>query len=152
MRIKGFLLAVFASSLFSINSLQAEIRSTYNDFEYIFSGVYKPETFYGKNVNWLNNDNDFDKMYFSRHALDLTLDLLYGAKTYGEKIAEFLFQLRNKGVWGNPESIASTTFSDIKVLDAIKGTHKHGFPRHVFWIRQLWLQFNLNQATGLHLF
>lgn len=149
MRIKGFFLAMLATSLFSAGSLQAELRSTYNDFEYIFSGVYKPETFYGKNVNWLNNDNDFDKMYFSRHALDLTLDLLYGAKTYGEKIAEFLFQLRNKGVWGNPESIASTTFSDIKVLDAIKGTHKHGFPRHVFWIRQLWLQFNLNQATGL---
>jgi len=149
MRIKGLFLAMLATSLFSAGSLQAELRSTYNDFEYIFSGVYKPETFYGKNVNWLNNDNDFDKMYFSRHALDLTLDLLYGAKTYGEKIAEFLFQLRNKGVWGNPESIASTTFSDIKVLDAIKGTHKHGFPRHVFWIRQLWLQFNLNQATGL---
>lgn len=147
--LKGYLLAVFAIQLFSAGLLKAELRSTYNDFEYIFSGVFKPETFYGKNVNWLNNDNDFDKMYFSRHALDLTIDLLYGAKTYGEKVAEFLFQLRNKGIWGNPESIASTTFSDIKVLDAIKGTHKHGFPRHVFWIRQLWLQFNLNQATGL---
>jgi len=149
MHIKGYLLAAVALQLFSAGLLQAEMRSTYNDFEYICSGVFRPETFYGRNINNLNNDNDFDKTYVSKHVLDLSVDLLYGAKTYGEKVAEFLFQLRNKGVWGNPESIASTTFSDIKILDAIKGTHKHGFPRHVFWIRQLWLQFNLNQAAGL---
>ena len=149
MRIKGCLLAAVMLQLFSVGLLQAELRTTYNDLEFIFSGIFKPETFYGKNVNWLNNDNDFDKMYFSRHALDLTFDLLYGAKTYGTNILEFLFQLRNKGVWGNPESIASTTFSEVKILDAIKGAHKHGFPRHIFWIRQLWLQFNLNQAASL---
>lgn len=149
MRIKGYLLVAVVLQLFSADLLHAELRTTYEDLEFIFSGIFKPETFYGKNVNWLNNDNDFDKMYFSRHALDLTLDVLYGNKTYGEKVLEFLFQLRNKGIWGNPESIASTTFSDIKVLDAIKGTHKHGFPRHVFWIRQLWLQFNLNQVASL---
>lgn len=127
----------------------ADIRTTYKDVEWIFSGVYKPETFYGKNINWLNNDNNFDQVYYSRHTLDLSLDLLYGLETFGENILEFLFQVRNKGVWGNPESIASTTFADIKVLDAIRGTHKHGFPRHIFWIRQLWLQFNLKYATGL---
>ncbi len=129
--------------------MQAELRSTYNDFEYIFAGVFKPETFYGKNINWLNDDNDFDKVYVSKHVLDLSVDLLYGAQTYGEKVAEFLFQVRNKGIWGNPDGIASTTFADIKVLDAIRGTHKHGIPRHVFWIRQLWLQFNLKQAASL---
>jgi len=111
--------------------------------------VFKPETFYGKNINWLNNDNDFDKGYFSRHTLDLMIDLLYGNKTYGSNIVEFFFQMRNKGVWGNPESIASTTTSDIKVLEAIKGSHKHGFPRHIFWIRQLWLQFSINDAFSL---
>lgn len=149
MRIKGYLLAGLIVQLFVANGLQAELRTIYNDLEFICSGVFKPETFYGKNVNWLNNANDFDKMYFSRHALDLMVDVLYGAKTYDTKVLEFLFQVRNKGVWGNPESIASTTFADIKILNAIRGSHKHGFPRHIFWIRQLWLQFNLNQATGL---
>jgi hypothetical protein len=149
MRVKGFLLAVLALQFVCVDSLNAEFRSTYNDLEYVFSGVFKPETFYGLNINWLNNDNDFDKSYFSRHTLDLTVDALYGAKTYGSNILELLFQVRNKGVWGNPESIASTTFSDVKVLEAIKGSHKHGFPRHIFWIRQLWLQFNINEATGL---
>jgi hypothetical protein len=149
MHIKGYLLAAVMLQLFSADLLRAELRTTYNDVDFIFSGVFKPETFYGKNVNWLNNDNDFDKSYYSRHVLDLTADILYGAKTYGQNIVEFLFQLRNKGIWGNPESIASTTFADIKVLNAIRGTHKHGFPRHVFWIRQLWLQFNLSQAANL---
>ena len=149
MRIKGYLLAAVVLQLFSADLLHAELRTTYNDLEFIFSGVFKPETFYGKNINWLNNDNDFDKTYFSRHTLDLMFNVLYGAKTYTQNVLEFLCQVRNKGIWGNPESIASTTFADIKVLDAIRGTHKHGFPRHIFWIRQLWLQFNLNQAVGL---
>ncbi len=149
MRIKSYVLAAFMLQFFSVALLHAELRTTYNDLDFIFSGVFKPETFYGKNINWLNNDNDFDKSYYSRHVLDLTFDVLYGAETYGSKILEFMFQLRNKGIWGNPESIASTTFADIKVLNAIRGTHKHGFPRHIFWIRQLWLQFNLNQAANL---
>lgn len=149
MRIKGYWLAVVALQFFAAGLLQAEIRSTYNDLEYALSGVFKPETFYGKNTSNLNNDNDFDKVYVSKHVLDLSADILYGAKTYGEKVAEFFFQIRNKGIWGNPEGIASTTFADIKLLDAIKGTHKHGFPRHVFWIRQLWLQFSINQAASL---
>lgn len=149
MRIKGCLLAAVLLQLFTANFLTAELRTTYNDVDFIFSGVFKPETFYGKNINWLNNNNDFDKSYYSRHVLDLAFDVLYGERIYGSKILEFYFQLRNKGVWGNPESIASTTFSDIKVLNAIRGTHKHGFPRHVFWIRQLWLQFDLSAATDL---
>lgn len=149
MRVKRVLLAVLALQFVCVDSLNAEFRSTYNDLEYVFSGVFKPETFYGLNINWLNNDNDFDKSYFSRHTLDLMVDALYGAKTYGKNILEFMFQIRNKGVWGNPESIASTTPADVKVLEAIRGTHRHGFPRHIFWIRQLWLQFNINEAASL---
>jgi hypothetical protein len=149
MQIKRYLVAIAVLQCCATGLLQAELRSTSGDFEYVFSGVFKPETFYGKNINWLNNDNTFDKSYVSKHVADLSVDVLYGAETHGEKIAEFLFQMRNKGIWGNPESIASTTFADIKILDAIRGTHKHGFPRHVFWIRQLWLQFNIGKTFGL---
>jgi len=130
-------------------SLNAEIRSTYKDLEYAFSGVFKPESFFGRNINWLNNSNDFDKAYYSRHSLDLMLNLLYGVQTYGTKVAEFVFQVRNKGVWGNAGSIASTTFSDINILGAVSGTHKHDIPRQIFWMRQLWLQFNINEAVNL---
>ena len=149
MRIKGYLFAAFVLQLFSIQSLHAELRTNYKDLEFIFSGVFKPETFYGKNINWLNNDNDFDKSYYSRHVLDLMFNVLFGQESFGSNILEFMCQVRNKGIWGNPESIASTTFADIKILNAIRGTHKHGFPRHVFWIRQLWLQFDLGKAASL---
>jgi len=129
----------------------AEIKMLHNDWEYIFSGVYKPESFFGRNVNWLNNFNDFDKVYYSRHSLDLTFDILYGMQTYGVKVAECLFQVRNKGVWGNPFSIASTTESDIKFLDVVGSPHSHAFPRMIFWMRQIWLEFNINVALNLPL-
>src|SRR5579872_4314157 len=99
MRIKGCLIAVVALAIFSANVLKPDFRSTYNDLEYSFSGVFKPESFFGKNTNWFNNDNDFDKSYVSKHVLDLALNAWYGAKTYGEIILEFMFQVRNKGIW-----------------------------------------------------
>src|SRR5690606_8100795 len=132
---KKNLLLIFCAYFITLcGSLSAEIISTNNDWEYKFSGVYKPESFFGRNTNWLNNSNDFDKVYYSRHSLDLMVDILYGSKTYGTKIAELLFQVRNKGVWGNPESIANTTEADIKILETVVGPHRHGFPRMVFWI------------------
>src|SRR5690242_12459766 len=90
--------SIFFSMILFCGSLYAETRSINNDWEYVFSGVFKPESFYARNSNWLNNDNDFDKSYYSRHSLDLMIDILYGAKTYGTKVAEFMFQVRNKGV------------------------------------------------------
>ena len=53
--------------------------------------------------------------------------------------------VRNKGVWGDPESIASTTTQTIKELDSVFGEHRHGIPRHILWIRELWAQFSLNE-------
>jgi hypothetical protein len=152
MQVKSTILLIFFvfQTLFFMHSIHAEIRGTYNDWEYVFSGVFKPESFYAKNPTWLNNLNPFDRIYYSRHVLDLTVNILYGAQTYSTKIAELLFQLRNKGVWGNPESIASTTEADIKILEVVNSiSHKHGFPRHIFWIRQLWLQFIINEAFSL---
>src|SRR2546423_972307 len=106
---KVFLGIIIASSVFLFTPVAAKIQVCYEDFEYILSSIFKPETFYGKNITWLNNKNNDDQSFFARHTLDMTLDVFYGMKTYGEKIAEFLFQLRNKGVWGKAESIASTT-------------------------------------------
>src|SRR5579863_8817088 len=151
MRVKS-IIVVFCimQAVMSVNSLRSEIRGTSNDWEYIFSGVFKPETFYAKNPTWLNNLNPFDRSYLSRHVLDLSVDILYGAQTFGTKIAELLFQVRNKGIWGNPFSIASTTEADVKILEAINGIpHSHAFPRHIFWIRQIWLQFNIGEAFSL---
>jgi hypothetical protein len=143
------LVLFFAFQTIFFGSLYSEMRSTHNDWEYVFSGVFKPESFYAKNANWLNNDNDFDKSYYSRGTFDLMLDVIYGQKTYETKVAELLFQVRNKGVWGNAASTASTTESEVKIAEAVTGFHTHGFPRMIFWIRQLWLQFNIGEAVNL---
>lgn len=151
MRTKSNILMIFfVIQCVSMSLLRAEIKGAYNDWEYIFSGVFKPESFYGKNITWVNNQNPFDRSYLSRHVLDLTVDILYGAQSYGTKIAELLFQVRNKGIWGNPFSIANTTESEVKTLEAVSGIpHSHGFPRHIFWIRQLWFQFNIGEAFSV---
>ncbi len=147
-RIKRFLLV--NSILFCVFSLTASsLSTTYEDFTYGMSGRFKPEMFYGKNVSLLNNNNITDKIWFARHTLDFDFDFLYGEKTYGEPIAEFLFTLRNRGIWGNPESIAKTTEKETKTLDSVGRPHSHAIPRHVFWMREAWLRFDLNEFLNL---
>jgi len=119
------------------------------DFEYSLSSIFKPETFYGKNINLLNNNNDFDRIYFSRHTLDITFDVLYGKKTYGDNVAEFSFTVRNRSIWGNPESIARTTEAETKILESIGRPHRHAIPRHIFWMREGWLLFDISEALSL---
>jgi hypothetical protein len=110
---------------------------------------FKPESFYLKQSNLLNNNNVYDKIILSRSTIDTSLDLLYGEKWYGYDVAEFFFTFRNKGVWGNPRSIAQTTETNIKLLEAVFGEHKHFITRHIVWLREIWLKFSINEAFGL---
>lgn len=119
------------------------------DFEYSVSSMFKPETFYGKNINLLNNNNDADRIYFSRHTLDFTFDVLYGKKTYNDDVAEFSFTVRNRSIWGNPESIARTTEAETKILETVGRPHRHAIPRHIFWMREGWLLFDIGEALHL---
>jgi len=119
------------------------------DIDMLFSGFFKPETFYLKNVTFLNNQNIADKLWYARHTLDLSLDIAYGKKTYEQEVGSLRFTVRNKAVWGNPNSISATTVNGIKDADTLFGAHKHFIPRHIFWIRELWFKFNLCPALGL---
>ena len=93
----------------------AALKTKSGDFDVTFSGSFKPETSYGKNLALLNNNNKGNFIYFSRHTIDLKLDIKYGAETYGKSVAEFMFDVRDKGLWGSPTSIASTTDAETKV-------------------------------------
>lgn len=130
------------------NSL-AKLESKSGDFTFTFFGLLRPEMFFGKNVALLNDNNEGNKIFFQRHTLDLNLGIEYGADTYGLSVASFLMNIRNKGVWGNPESIAATTDAETKVVDAVARRHRHAIPRHIFWIRELWLEFALQEVMGL---
>jgi hypothetical protein len=134
-----------SSSIFPI------LQTTVGDFTVSFSGMFKPEMFYGKNVSLLNNNNEGNKIWFQRHTLDLNFGIDYGMSTYGSKVASFFTTIRDRGIWGNPESIAATTEAETKILDAIGRRHRHAIPRHIFWIRECWLEFKLQEVMGLSL-
>jgi hypothetical protein len=119
------------------------------DLAWNFSGIFRPEGFYGKNISLLNNDNREDQILFSRHTLDFNFDVLYGQKTYSCDLAKFRFTVRNKAVWGNPSSIASTTDTEVKSLNAPDKPHKHYIPRYIFWMREIWLKYDLAKSMGL---
>lgn len=140
---------VIGLSLFSVFNSFAKITGTYGDFEYVFSGMFKPEMFYGKNFGMLNNNNRWDKVWFMRHTIDLSLGIGYGKKTYADTVLDYFMTVRNRGIWGNPTTIASTAEADVKFLDAVPSSHKHGFPRHIFWIREIWTLFSINNFLGL---
>ncbi len=149
---KFLLLCLYFFTTFQISNLYS-FQTSYGDFEYHITSKFKPESFFGKNISLLNNKNETDKIWFSRHTLDLNFDALWGQKTYEHTIAQFYFTLRNKAIWGNPESITRTTEAESKVdgLEAVGRPHRHGIPRHILWMREGWLKFDLSEALDLSL-
>lgn len=130
-----------------IQSIPSLFQPTDN-FSLFFSGKYRPESFLGKNANLLN-DTMSDLFYYSRHTLDLTFDTLYGKGTYGDNILEFKATIRNRAVWGDPASISPVTSAALIDLDADLSPHSHYIPRGFFWIRELWMGFDVGKALGL---
>ena len=143
----GYVVGIVLS--YSCMQAAGGLTATRNDFVYKFFGMFKPEMFYGKNISLLNNNNKNDKIWFSRHTLDLKFDVEYGGQTYEDKVAEFFFTVRDRAIWGNPQSIAATTEAETKLLDAVGRKHKHAIPRHIFWMREAWLWFDLSTILGI---
>jgi len=137
--------------LINVGTARAKIscKSADGDLEYVFSGMFKPEMFFVNNATLLNKTLATDKFCYAQHTLDLRFNALYGQKTYGRNVGEASIDIRNKAVWGSPESIASTLDSDVRFLDAITGNHSHFIPRQIFWIRGARLKFDIPTAIGL---
>lgn len=114
-----------------------------------FQIKFKPETFVARNANLLNNNNLADFIQFSRSTIDVNFALDYGKKCYGYNVADFFVTMRNKSNWGNPESIVRTTLTKIKTLESLDSGHLHFITRQLFWIRELWFNFNINEALNL---
>lgn len=108
-----------------------------------------PEFFYGKNLRLLNDLNPTDRVVFFRHTLDFNTEYSYGPPTTEYNLAYVKMTIRNRGIWGDPESIALTTMAPIKELDTSFGEHRHAIPRHILWIRELWMQLSLNEILCL---
>lgn len=133
-------------TLFVTTSLCAlDVRQ--GDLHYQFSGIFKPEMLYGRNINLLNNNNDIDKIWYMRHTLDLNIKVDY--ELCSKPVGEFLFTLRDRAIWGNANSIASTSRSEVSLLNTAFGSHSHGIPRHIFWMREGWIRLHLNTILSL---
>ena len=144
----AFALLFATSSMFG--KISGTVQTPCSDFEYILSGNFRPESFYGKNISLLNNNNcDLDKVLYSRHTLDVNLGVLYGKETFGFPVSEMKLSIRNRGVWGNPGSISRTTSATTKVVDSVGRSHSHSIPRHIFWMREGWLKFDIGEFLGL---
>lgn len=145
LRVLSVVVALLSQQLFPLGAL---FKPT-DDFSFFFSGKYRPETFYASNVSLLNNNNREDKIYYSRHTLDITLDSFYGLGTYGYNIAEMKATMRNRAVWGDPMSVSPVTPTSIDDFGASEFTHSHFIPRNIVWIREFWLSFDIGPAFGL---
>lgn len=119
------------------------------DISVKLTGMYRPESFWGRNVNLLNDCNKFDRLFWARHTLDMGMHLGYGYKTYGEEVFAFDMSWRNKARWGDASSIASTTQTETRALDELGREHKHAFPRLISWVREMWLEFDIARSVGL---
>lgn len=133
----------------AVAKVQSKKETPTSDFVWKFSGMFKPEMFFGKNIALLNNCNSADQVWYLKHTLDVNANLKYGQMTYGEAIIEGKGTIRNKSIWGNPASVAATAFAETKTLSSVGRMHNHGFPRQIFWIRELWLKLALNQPLDL---
>jgi len=114
-----------------------------------FQIKFKPETFFARNANLLNNANQADFVQFSRSTLDLNFALDYGKDCYGYNVVDFFMTMRNKSTWGNPESIVRSTLTKIKTLESLDSGHVHFITRQLMWIRELWFNFSVNDALNL---
>ncbi len=145
------LLSIFVFIFANVGLIQAKIsgQSPDGNFEYIVSGMLKPEMFFINNATLLNKSLATDKFCYAQHTLDGRLQILYGQKKYEKVVAEASIDVRNKSIWGSPESIANTLDTEVKILDTVTGNHGHGIPRQIFWIRGVKFTCDLPLFLGL---
>ncbi|HLB94426.1 MAG TPA: hypothetical protein VJJ81_04215 [Candidatus Babeliales bacterium] len=114
----------------------------WEDNEFTMSLKSRLEVLYGKNANM-----------FSGSPLDQTLwaqgiwDLKTRAKI-GEALESYI-TIRNKYLWGSPDSVANTSTNTLKLADAKIGEHSHFLSKQIFWLREGWVDINLNQTIDV---
>lgn len=102
---------------------------------------HRPEFYYARGVQRFNT-NPEDQFVYVQGTWDLTWAVNY------QQALQSKLGIRNKSRWGSPE-IIKTTEESIKLGDAVVGKHRHHIGRQLMWIREAWVQINLNNAIGI---
>lgn len=147
---RNALCAYVIVALFGLSSLLMADEAQRPPLTYKYGAIFKPEFFSGKNTSLLNN-NVSDRVWYARHTLDWSVNVLQCDPCSDDKVVEFFCSIRNKAVWGDPGSIASTTDSTIKDGDTVLGAHKHFIPRLISWMREGWISCNIGSLFSLSL-
>lgn len=120
-----------------------------SDFIYKLSGALKDEVFGSNWGDFFNNKLKNNRQRWVRHTFDLIAEVAYGAYSCGKDVVSGRVDFRNRGLWGCPDSLGRTTSKEIRLADSLIGDHCHSIPRHLIWIRELWLKVALDQVLGL---
>jgi len=111
---------------------------------FYISGKYLAEGFGGQNLQYLNSCFTEDKTVRWKHTFDLSTDAQCHSERYGENIANLKLVIRNAGAWGVPGGVASTMESTVSAAGVTFGSHNHSLNLHVLWVREAWIQAQLN--------
>lgn len=132
--------AGFAAKSICVNKSYVLYRN--EDFTLEMGAKFRPETFYGKNLNFFSGSN-LDAAIYWQTTFDVKL-----AAQHAQEM-KFMATLRNKARWGSPRLIPVTP-TQVKVENALTPPHNHYIGRLMFWIRELWLEISLNKALNLY--
>lgn len=102
----------------------------------------KIETFYGANLSLLSG-HDLDRVLYWQGTWDFTLE------TAVEGVLKSRGVARIKTRWGNPDTIIRTTETVTKVTDADQKAHRHFIGKQLPWIREAWVEANLNKVLNI---
>ena len=108
-----------------------------------FSFRNRTEAFYGRSLQLLS-PNKLDQVVYAQYTFDLKT-----SASFGNSLRSMVV-VRHKGRWGNPNTIARTTESTIRLADDVTGNHRHFLGKQIFWLREGWIDISLNDAFCLN--
>ncbi len=136
-------------SCFSLDAKKAPLQFSSGDTQFGVTAKYRPDLFIGKNINLANSNNNEDRTFYARHSFDIVFDYIYGKETYTYDVVKFRWDLRNKAIWGVAANVPTTNVGIKDEAGVVFGNHSHFIARHLFWMRQLWLEASLPDVLGV---
>lgn len=114
----------------------------WSDNEFTMGLKSRLEVLYGKNANMFSG-SPLDQTLWAQGIWDLKTRAKIG------EVLESYITIRNKYLWGSPDSVANSSTNTLKLADAKIGEHSHFLSKQIFWLREGWVDINLNQTIGV---
>ena len=118
------------------------------DIRMVIGGKTVQEYFFSRNAIFLNNLLP-DEFGFFRHLNDIWLDVEWGSQKYGFPAMKMVTDFRQRNVWGDTGRYVRTADESVKLRDNVFGAHNHTINRPLVWMRDLWMELNLNAAFAV---